>query len=103
MVSKKRRKFSSDLKFTIVLEAIKGQRQISEIASEYQVHPNQISNWKKQFLNNGPAVFSDKSDNREEKLEETQEVLFKKIGQQQYEIDWLKKNLNRLESWKNEK
>ncbi len=36
---------------------------------------------KKQFLNNGPVVFSDKSDNREEKLEETQEVLFKKVGQ----------------------
>jgi transposase-like protein len=51
-VSKKRRKFSNELKFTIVLEAIKGQRQISEIATEYQVHPNQISNWKKQFLSN---------------------------------------------------
>jgi transposase-like protein len=102
-VSKKRRKFSNELKFTIVLEAIKGQRQISEIATEYQVHPNQISNWKKQFLSNGSAVFSDKSDKREEELAQTQEDLFKKIGRQQYEIDWLKKNLNRLELWKNEK
>lgn len=102
-MSKKRRKFSNELKFTIVLEAIKGQRQISEIATEYQVHPNQISNWKKQFLKNGSAVFSDKSDKREEELANTQEDLFKKIGRQQYEIDWLKKNLDRLELWKNEK
>ena len=50
-MSKKRRTFSNALKFTIVLEAIKGQRQVTEIAAEYNVHPNQITTWKKQFLN----------------------------------------------------
>ncbi|WP_095522519.1 transposase [Sediminispirochaeta smaragdinae] len=49
-MSKRRRKFTSEQKFQIVIEAIKGERQISEIAAQYQVHPNQISNWKKQFL-----------------------------------------------------
>jgi transposase-like protein len=102
-VSKKRRKFSNELKFTIVLEAIKGQRQISEIAAEYNVHPNQITTWKKQFIANGADVFGVKSDDNTQELENTQEDLFKKIGQQQYEIDWLKKNLNRLESWRKEK
>jgi len=102
-VSKKRRTFSNELKFTIVLEAIKGQRQVTEIAAEYNVHPNQITTWKKQFLKDGSAIFGQKSDDKTEELEETQEDLFKKIGHQQYEIDWLKKNLNRLESWKKEK
>ncbi|MBI9055942.1 MAG: transposase [Bacteroidales bacterium] len=102
-MSKKRRRFSNELKFTIVLEAIKGQRQISEIATEYNVHPNQITTWKKQFLSNGAEVFGAKSDDNAQELENTQEELFKKIGQQQYEIDWLKKNLNRLESWRKEK
>ncbi|MCF7944848.1 MAG: transposase [Spirochaetia bacterium] len=102
-MSKKRRAFNNEKKFRIVLEAIKGQRQISEIAAEYQVHPNQITTWKKQFLEHGAEVFSKKTDKKAEQLEETQGELFKKIGHQQYEIDWLKKNLNRLESWKNEK
>lgn len=102
-MSKKRRKFSKELKFQIVLETIKGQRQIAEIAAEYQVHPNQISNWKKQFLEKGAGVFESRKENKEQELQETQEDLFKKIGQQQYEIDWLKKNLSRLELWRNGK
>jgi len=102
-VSRKRRKFSDELKFQIVIEAIKGDRQISEIATQYNVHPNQISNWKKQFLQNGTSVFSKKQDDSKQELEETQAELFKKIGQQQYEIEWLKKNLNLVESWRKEK
>ena len=90
-MSKKRRSFNNATKFRFVLEAIKGQRQIAEIAAEYQVHPNQISTWKKQFLDHGAEVFSKGPDTHTEELEQTQEELFKKIGQQQYEIDWLKK------------
>lgn len=90
-VSRKRRTFTNEMKFNIVIEALKGQRQISEIATEYNVHPNQITNWKKQFLENGSVVFGTKKDEVKEDLEKTQEDLFKKIGQQQYEIDWLKK------------
>jgi putative transposase len=90
-VSKSRRKFSSEQKFQIVIEVLKGERQISKIAAQYQMHPNQISNWKKQFLANGANVFNSKSDDPKKELEETQEELFKKIGQQQYEIEWLKK------------
>ncbi|MCK5155901.1 MAG: transposase, partial [Spirochaetales bacterium] len=59
-MSKKRRTFSNALKFTIVLEAIKGQRQVTEIAAEYNVHPNQITTWKKQFLKNGSEIFAKK-------------------------------------------
>ena len=68
-------------------------RTVSEIASEYNVHPNQITTWKKQFISNGANVFGVKSDETSKELQNTQEELFKKIGQQQYEIDWLKKNL----------
>jgi transposase-like protein len=96
MMSKKRRAFSDELKFTIVLEAIKGARQISEIASEFTVHPNQITNWKKQFLENGAVVFSNKKCEDVSDLEKTQEELYKKVGQQQVEIDFLKKNLKKL-------
>ena len=99
-MSKKRRSFSSELKFKIVLEAIKGQRQISEIATEFDVHLNQISNWKQQFLENGSTVFSKKPDTRITDMEEKESVLFKKIGEQQVELDFLKDCQKKLESWK---
>jgi transposase-like protein len=94
-LSKSRRVFSDEQKFAIVLEAIKGQRQITEIAAEFGVHPNQITNWKAHFLKHGASVFSKKADPELEQLEESQEGLFKKIGQQQIEIDFLKKSLQK--------
>ena len=91
------------MKFRIVIEAIKGQRQISEIAAEFDVHPNQITNWKKQFLDNGPSVFSNRKDSRLEDMEEKEEDFYKKIGEQQVELDFLKKNIKKWESWRNGK
>ncbi len=102
-MSKKRRVFTDETKFKIVLEAIKGQRQISEIASDYEVHPNQISNWKKQFMEKGSTVFSTKKDSQVVELENNEEDLFKKIGKQQIELDFLKKSLKKWELWKEEK
>ena len=102
-MSKKRRAFSDTTKFKIVVEAIKGQRQISEIASDYDVHPNQITNWKKQFMDKGSTVFSTKKDNKLIELEDNEEDLFKKIGRQQVELDFLKKSLKKWELWKDEK
>lgn len=99
-MSKKRRTFSNELKFKIVLEALKGQRQISEIAAEFDVHPNQISNWKQQFLEKGSSVFSTKSDTEKKELEESQEALYKKIGEQQVAIDFLKKSIEKREAWR---
>lgn len=93
MSKKNRRTFTGKEKFKIVLEALKGQRQIVEIASEYGVHPNQITNWKQQFLEKGEEIFSSKSDINEKKQEELESELFKKVGRQQIEIDWLKKKL----------
>ena len=100
-MSKKRRTFSAEKKFSIVLEAIKGQRQISEIAAEFDVHPNQITNWKQQFLENGSAVFLKKKDTKITDLEEKESTLYKKIGEQQVEIDFLKDCQKKLESWRN--
>jgi transposase-like protein len=100
-LSKKRRTFSAETKFNIVLEAIKGQRQISEIAAEFDVHPNQITNWKQQFLENGSSVFQKKPDTRIQDLEEKESQLYKTIGEQKVEIDYLKDCQKKLESWRN--
>ncbi len=102
-MSKERRKFTDATKFKIVIEAIKGQKQISEIASEYKVHPNQVTNWKKQFMDKGASVFSNKKDSQLEEKENQEENLYKKIGKQQVQLDFLKKNLEKWELWNEEK
>lgn len=94
-----RRKFSADFKAKVVIEALKERSTIEELAKKHELHPNQITTWKKEFLNNAHTVFEHNKnglvtdDNEKEK-----EELFKQIGVQNVEINWLKKKLgiNRL-------
>ena len=86
-----RKKYSKELKAQIVLDAIKGQKTIAELASEYGVHANQISIWKKQLLDAAPAAFSNGKDKDAEKKEVERDHLYQKVGQLQIEVDWLKK------------
>ena len=48
-MGRKRRQFSSQFKFTVAMEAVKGLKTVNEIASEYNVHPTQVGTWKKQL------------------------------------------------------
>jgi transposase-like protein len=73
------------------LDAIKGQKTRAELASEYGVHANQISTWKRQLLDAAPAAFTRGKDKDAEKKEIERDHLFKKVGQLQIEVDWLKK------------
>ena len=86
-----RKKHSNELKARIALDAIKGQKTISELASEYGVHANQISRWKQQLLDAAPDVFTRGKDKETEKNEVERDRLYKKVGQLQIEVDWLKK------------
>jgi transposase len=56
-MSKNRRRFSAECKFRVALEAAKGQETLSELASKYGLHPNQIRQWKRQLLDSGAKVF----------------------------------------------
>jgi transposase len=84
-------KYSKELKARIALDAIKVQKTIAELASEYRVHANQISIWKKQLLDAAPTAFSNGKDKDAEKKEVERDHLYQKIGQLQIEVDWLKK------------
>jgi len=59
---KKRKVYDNNYKARVALEAIKGEKTISEIAGQYEVHPNQIVKWKKQLLENVSSLFSKKKD-----------------------------------------
>ena len=62
-----RKKHSKELKARIALDAIKGQKTMSELASEYGVHSNQIGRWKKQLLESAPDIFTRGKDKETEK------------------------------------
>lgn len=91
-----RKRYSKELKAQIALDAIRGQKTIAELASEYGVHANQISTWKKQLLDAAPAAFIRGKDNAAEKSEMERDRLYKKVGQLQIEVDWLKKKTGYL-------
>ena len=86
-----RKKISGDLKAKIALEAIKGHHTISEIASRYGVHPNQVSQWKKQAQEHLPELFSDRRSRADAEQEALTAELYQQIGQLKVELDWIKR------------
>ena len=91
-MKKHRRKFSTEFKLGVVLEALKERSTLSELSQKYEIHPNQISTWKQDFLNKAGQVFSAKS-SAESATDGDQDKLYAKIGQLQMEVDFLKKKL----------
>lgn len=87
----KRKKHSAEFKAKIAMEAIKEQRTVNEIASEYGIHPTQISQWKKEAKEGLSGVFSGAIVRKSEQDEELKEKLYSQIGQLKVEVDWLKK------------
>lgn len=92
-MGRQRRKFSSELKARVAIEAIKGHRSVAELAGEHQVHPSQITQWKKQLLESAEQVFSDRRVTEKKDQEELLAKLYQQIGQMKVELDWLQKKL----------
>jgi len=86
-----RNKYSKEFKARVALDALKGQKTVSEIASEHRVHPNLVAQWKKKALAGMAESFSRGKSNDVESLEHERDRLYQKVGQLQVEVDWLKK------------
>jgi len=95
-MSRKRKSFSNQFKAKVAVEAVKGFKTMSELSKEYQVHPNVISNWKKQLIERLPDVFENKRGPRTDGQGELTEQLYMQIGKLQVELDWLKKKYNAI-------
>lgn len=93
---KQRKTYTTEFKVRVALEAIKGQRTINEIASHYGIHPNQVTQWKKQSIDSLPDVFSTRRARAAEDGEALQAQLYQQIGQLKVELDWLKKKVGLL-------
>ena len=86
----KRKKYPKELKARVALEAIKGEKTIAQISSEYEIHSNMITKWKKQLKENVSDIFIRKNE-QEPDAERKIDNLYKEIGRMQVENAWLKK------------
>ena len=94
-MSRTRRHFTSKFKSDLVIELLKGEKDLNTLAADNKLQPNLLRNWKKEFLDKASIVFDDKrEDNPKEKLasERREKAQYaKKVGQLTMQVDWLKK------------
>lgn len=92
-MTNKRRQFTDKFKAKVAVEAIKGMKTLAELSTEYKVHPNQISAWKKQLLTNASILFSPGIKQQSKSEEEITAPLYEEIGRLKMDIKWLEKKL----------
>ena len=88
-----KKSFTPQAKAAVALEAIKAELTIAQIASRYEVHPTQIGVWKKQAVEILKSGFTDKRKKENFDQQRITDELYKTIGQQKIELEWLKKKL----------
>ena len=90
-----RKRHSASFKAKVALEAAKQTRTLAELAKAYQVHPVQISQWKKQLLDGAESLFGDGRRRERDESQAIQAQLYEQIGRLNMEVEWLKKKAAR--------
>ena len=89
----KRRKFRSEFKTKVVLESLKESSSIKLIAQKHSISPQQITNWKKEFISKAPEIFGKGKVSKKSEEEKDRDRLLRTIGELKVEVDFLKKTL----------
>lgn len=92
-MGKKRKQHSAGFKFKVALEAAKEVKTLSQLGSEHEVHPTQISEWKGQLLREGAQVFERGGDKSSREQSKVETELYEQIGRLKMELEWLKKKV----------
>ena len=92
----KRKQYSNKLKAKVALAALKGDRTVNEIASEFGIHVSQVHRWKKDAIEQLPHIFDKKGAKQANDVEKEKDVLYRQIGKLQVEVEWLKKTTGHL-------
>lgn len=96
MSKTQRKRYSAEFKAKVALEAIKGEQTIQELGSRYGLHPNMITNWKRQAIDNLAETFSNKAERVRTNDDPEIKELHAKIGQLTVERDFLAKAFGRI-------
>lgn len=92
-MTKKRRKLDDKFKARVALEAVRSDKTLSQLGSEFKVNPNQISKWKSQLINNASMVFSQNIGSNHCSEDEIKAPLYEEIGRLKMDLRWLEKKL----------
>jgi len=90
-MGKKRVRHSAEFKAKVALEALKGLKTVNELASQYQIHPTQISQWKRQVQGGAKTLFGNRQGQGPQETEAVQAKLYEEVGRLKMELDWIKK------------
>jgi putative transposase len=86
----KRKQYNAQYKFETALEAARGLKTINQLASEKGLHPNQVSQWKRQLLEEGASIFSNGSAHQQREAAKLEADLYEQIGRLKVELEWIK-------------
>ena len=95
MTSRRRRRFTAEFKKRVVLEALRGDRTVQEVAARHEVHPNQVSTWKRQAVEGLEEIFADGRGTGRSEQEATVRDLHAKIGELTVERDFFLRGFER--------
>jgi transposase-like protein len=90
-MGKKWVRHSAEFKAKVALEALKGLQTVNELAGQYQVHPTQISQWKRQVQGGAKDLFASGQGKGPQEAEAAQAKLYEEVGRLKMELDWIKK------------
>jgi transposase len=95
-MAKKRRRFTAEFKARVVRAALREDKTLAALASQFDVHPNQITEWKRQVLESMPDLFSRSKRADSKAAEEHESRLYEQVGKLQVELEWMKKKARQL-------
>jgi transposase-like protein len=89
----KRKRYNAQFKAQIAIQALQGEKTINELAAEYEIHPNQIAQWKKHLIEASPDIFSGGKAGKNRSEEGLRDRLYQEIGKLKVELEFLKKKV----------
>ena len=92
-----RKQYSPKFKARVAVEAIRGEKTLSQLGSQFKVHPIQIAKWRKSAVEHLPELFVDGRTRKGRSEEADSDALYEQIGRLKVELDWLKKKVGMLD------